>query len=250
MILKDKVAIVTGAERGIGRAIAVAFAREGASVVVNYIQSQKAAAEVVEEILQAGGMAAAIRADISNLDDHSTLIDGTIERFHGLDILVNNAGIQVDESIFSARPETWDLTLGVNLRGSFFLSCKAAAWMKSAGRGKIICISSVHDVEPLKDRAIYSISKAGLNMLVKSLALELGEHHVQVNTISPGAILTDFNKHHLNDSVKRDKLIGQIPAGRIGSPADITGAAVFLASAASDYVTGTTIYVDGGLLLL
>ena len=120
MILKDKVAIVTGAERGIGRAIAVAFAREGASVVVNYIQSQKAAAEVVEEILQAGGMAAAIRADISTLDDHSTLIDGTVKRFHGLDILVNNAGIQVDESIFSARPETWDLPLGVNLRGSFF----------------------------------------------------------------------------------------------------------------------------------
>jgi NAD(P)-dependent dehydrogenase (short-subunit alcohol dehydrogenase family) len=157
---------------------------------------------------------------------------------------------QVDESIFAAKPETWDLTLGVNLKGAYFLSCKAAAWMKNAGRGKIICISSVHDIEPLRNRAIYSISKAGVSMLVKSLALELGEHHVQVNAISPGAILTDFNRHHLADPVKRERLIGQIPSGRLGNPEDITGAAVFLASAASDYITGTTVYVDGGLLLL
>lgn len=250
MILKNKVALVTGAERGIGRAIAIAYAREGASVVVNYLQSKESANGVVREIHEAGGIAVAARADVSDLNEHDGLIDAAIENFHSLDILVNNAGVQVDECIFAAKPETWDLTLGVNLKGAYFLSCKVAARMKNAGRGKIICISSVHDTEPLRNRAIYSISKAGVSMLVKSLALELGEHHVQVNAISPGAILTDFNRHRLADPVKRERLIGQIPTGRLGSPEDITGAAVFLASAAADYITGTTVYVDGGLLLL
>jgi glucose 1-dehydrogenase len=249
MILKNKVAIVTGAERGIGRAIAIAYAREGAAVVVNYLESETAAGEVVGEINRAEGIALAIRADISNLAAHDALINAAVDQFHGLDILVNNAGVQVNESVFAAREETWDSTLGVNLKGAYFLSCKAAAWMKGAGGGKIICISSVHDIEPLRNRAIYSISKAGVSMLVKSLALELGEHHVQVNAISPGAILTDFNRPYLADQTKRDRLISQIPSGRLGSPEDITGAAVFLASAGSDYITGTTVYVDGGLLL-
>jgi glucose 1-dehydrogenase len=248
-LLGNKVAVVTGAERGIGRAIALAYGREGASVVVNYLDSQEAADGVVGEIRATGSKAIAIQADVSNLKDHATLIDAALRNFQRLDVLVNNAGIQTDEPVLEAREETWDKILGVNLKGTYFLSCSAAREMRNAGKGKIICISSIHDVEPKRQRSIYCISKAGVGMVVKSLALELAEHNVQVNAISPGAVLTDLNRRNLNDPARRERLIREIPAGKIGRPEDITGAAVFLASAGADYITGTTVYVDGGLLL-
>ena len=167
-----------------------------------------------------------------------------------MDILVNNAGIEFHESVLDASAETWQRTIDVNLRGAYFLSCKAASLMSSGSKGgSIINISSVHDVEPLRNRAIYSISKGGLMMLTKSLALELAVHNIRVNAISPGAILTDMNRARLSNSAKRDRLLARIPLQRIGEPEEIGGAAVFLASAESSYVTGTTIYVDGGLLL-
>jgi glucose 1-dehydrogenase len=250
MRLKDKVAIVTGAGRGIGRAIAIGYAREGARVVVNYSRSQHAAEEAVDEIHAAGGRAIAVRADVAQMDDHAPLIERTLAEFGALDILVNNAGVEFNEPVLESTPETWDQTFAVNLRGAYFLGCAAARVMARAGGGKIVNISSVHDVEPLRNRAIYSITKAGLLMLVKSLALELAEHNIHVNAISPGAILTDMNRKHLTDPPRRERLLTQIPMKRIGDPRDLVGAAVFLASPESDYVTGTTIYVDGGLLLL
>jgi glucose 1-dehydrogenase len=249
MLLRDRVAVVTGAERGIGRAIAIAYGHQGASVVVNYFQSQSAADEVVAEIRATGSKAIALRADVSNLEDHATLINAVLRTFQRLDVLVNNAGIQANEPVLEAQEETWDRILGVNLKGAYFLSCRAAREMQNVGRGKIICVSSIHDVEPMRQRSIYCISKAGIRMAVKSLALELAEHNVQVNAISPGAVLTDLNRKNLNEPTRRENLIHKIPAGRIGCPEDITGAAVFLASAGSDYITGTTVYVDGGLLL-
>ncbi len=250
MRLEQKVAIVTGAGRGIGRAIALAYAREGAGVLVNYAHSEEDAGAVVQEILHAGGRAIAVHADIGNVDQHDALIDAALQKFGRLDILVNNAGIEVHERVLEPKLETWERTIGVNLKGAYFLSCRAAAVMRKTGGGKIINISSVHDVEPLRDRAIYSISKAGMLMMVKSLALELAEFNINVNAISPGAILTDMNRQHLNDPARRARLLGKIPANRIGEPQDISGAAILLASAESDYITGTTIYVDGGLLLL
>ncbi len=250
MRLEQKVAIVTGAGRGIGRAIALAYAREGAGVLVNYAHSEEDAGAVVQEILHAGGRAIAVHADIGNVDQHDALIDAALQKFGRLDILVNNAGIEVHERVLDPKLETWERTIGVNLKGAYFLSCKAAAVMRKTDGGKIINISSVHDVEPLRDRAIYSISKAGMLMMVKSLALELAEFNINVNAISPGAILTDMNRQHLNDPARRARLLGKIPANRIGEPQDISGAAILLASAESDYITGTTIYVDGGLLLL
>jgi glucose 1-dehydrogenase len=250
MRLEQKVAIVTGAGRGIGRAIALAYAREGAGVLVNYAHSEEDAEAVVQEILHGGGRAIAVHADIGNVDQHDALIDAALQKFGRLDILVNNAGIEVHERVLEPKLETWERTIGVNLKGAYFLSCKAAAVMRKTGGGKIINISSVHDVEPLRDRAIYSISKAGMLMMVKSLALELAEFSINVNAISPGAILTDMNRQHLNDPARRARLLGKIPANRIGEPQDISGAAILLASAESDYITGTTIYVDGGLLLL
>lgn len=249
MRLAGKVAIVTGAGRGIGRAIAAGYAREGAAVAVNYSRSREAAEEAVRGIQAAGGRAIAVRADVGNLEEHGRLIDETLAAFGRLDILVNNAGIEINEPVLESKRETWDQTVAVNLKGAYFLAVRAARFMVGAGGGKILNISSVHDVEPLRNRAIYSITKGGLLMLVKSLALELAEYNIHVNGISPGAILTDMNRTHLTDPPRRERLLGNIPLKRIGDPEDIVGAAVFLASAESDYVTGTTIYVDGGLLL-
>lgn len=240
---------MTGAGRGIGRAIALGYAREGAAVVVNYSRSGEAAEEVVKTIRSAGGKAAAIRADISNLAEHDALLAATLEQLGALNILVNNAGVEFHEPVLRASSKTWEETIGVNLKGAYFLSCKAASIMVRSGGGKIINISSVHDVEPLRDRAIYSITKGGMMMLTKSLALELAEYNIHVNSLSPGAILTDMNRKNLSDPARRERLIRQIPMKRIGDPEDIIGAAVFLASSESNYVTGTTVYVDGGLLL-
>ena len=250
MRLAGKAAIVTGAGRGIGRAIALGYAREGASVAVNYSRSRDAAEDAVREIRAADGRAIAVQADVANLDDHERLIDETRAAFGRLDILVNNAGIEINEPVLESKRETWDRTLDVNLKGSYFLAVGAARVMAGSGGGKIVNISSVHDVEPLRNRAIYSITKSGLLMLVKSLALELAEYGIYVNGISPGAILTDMNRAHLTDPPRRERLLASIPLKRIGDPEDVVGAALFLASAESDYITGTTIYVDGGLLLL
>jgi len=249
MRLAGKAAIVTGAGRGIGRAIAAGYAREGAAVAVNYSRSAEAAEEAVRQIQAAGGRAIAVRADVGDLEEHGRLIDETLAAFGRLDILVNNAGIEINEPVLESKVETWDRTVAVNLKGAYFLAVRAARVMAGAGGGKILNISSVHDVEPLRNRAVYSITKGGLLMLVKSLALELAEYHIHVNGISPGAILTDMNRAHLTEPPRRERLLGNIPLQRIGDPEDIVGAAVFLASPESDYVTGTTIYVDGGLLL-
>lgn len=249
MRLEGKVAVVTGAGRGIGRAIAIGYAREGASVVFNYSRSAEAAEEAVRTIRTAGGKAVAVRADVSRSADQDALIAAALNEFGALDILVNNAGVEYNEPVLEASEETWEKTIGVNLKGAYFLSSKAAVVMRRAGGGKIVNISSIHDVQPLRDRAIYSITKGGMLMMVKSLALELAEYNIQVNAISPGAILTDMNRRHLTDPPRRARLLDKIPAKRIGEPEDLIGAAVFLASPESDYATGTTIYVDGGLIL-
>jgi len=247
MRLKDKVAIVTGGGRGIGRGIAVRLAKEGAAVIVNFNSSADDAAQVVAQIEQAGGRAIAHKADVGNLEAHDGLL-AACEQFGGIDILVNNAGLEVLESCLEVTPTAWDKTHEVNLKGCYFLSCKAAKAMKERG-GKIICISSVHDIPPLRRRAAYSSSKGGLLMMVKSLGLELAQFGINVNGISPGAILTDMNRASLEDPAGRERMLARIPAGRIGNPEDIAGAVVFLASSDASYIHGTTLYVDGGLLL-
>ena len=247
MRLKDKVAVVTGASRGIGRGIAVRLAKEGVVVIVNYNSSANEAAQVVSEIEQAGGRAIAHKADVGDLESHDALL-AECDQFGGIDILVNNAGIEVLEWSLEVTPTAWDKTHDVNLKGCYFLSCRAARAMKGRG-GKIICISSVHDVQPLRRRSAYSSSKGGLLMMVKSLALELAQFGINVNGVSPGAILTDMNRASLEDPAGRERMLARIPAGRIGNPEDIAGAVAFLASSDADYIHGTTIYVDGGLLL-
>ncbi len=250
MKLKDRVAIVTGAGRGIGVALAKGLAREGAAVVVNYSRSAAEANQVAADITAAGGRAVAVQADVKDLAAHERLIAAALDRFGSLDILVNNAGIEFREPFLSTTVEQWDSTLGVNLKGVYFLSQKAAQTMVRAGKGgKIINISSCHDTVPLALRSAYGVSKGGLAMLTKSLALELAEHHINVNGLSPGAILTEMNREQLSKPDVRARLLARIPWNRLGDIEDCVGAAVFLASPESDYVTGATIYVDGGLLL-
>lgn len=248
--LKDKTAIVTGAGRGIGAALAKGLAREGAAVVVNYSRSAEAAGQVVRDIIAGGGKAVAIQADISKLAEHAQLISAALKHFGRLDILVNNAGIEYTVPFLSTSEEQFDHTLAVNLKGVYFLSQKAAQAMIQGGYGgRIINISSCHDTVPLDGRSAYGVSKGGLAMLTKSLALELAEHRIHVTGLAPGAILTDMNRASLTRPEAVDWASKNLPIGRVGEAEECVGAAVFLASDEAGYVTGTTVYVDGGLLL-
>lgn len=249
MRLENRVAIVTGAARGIGSAIAKGLAAAGAAVVVNYSRSAAEAEEVVRGISAEGGKAIAVQADVGNLQSHGRLVSSALDTFGRLDILVNNAGIEFREPFLDANPASWDSTFGVNLKGAYFLSQAAARAMKDFGGGKILNVSSIHDEAPIRNLSIYSITKSGMKMLTKSLALELAEYKINVNSLSPGAILTDINREALSDPAYRARVIEAIPWGRIGEAADVVGAAVFLCGAESGYVTGATLYVDGGILL-
>ncbi|MDP3069974.1 MAG: glucose 1-dehydrogenase [Opitutaceae bacterium] len=247
--LKGRVAIVTGASRGIGRAIALGLAQEGASIVVNYVASGAAAEEVAAGIRAGGGEAVAVQADVGDLSHHARLVDVARERFGRIDILVNNAAMTRRQPFLDATAGAWDETLGVNLKGAYFLSQAVARVMAPQRSGKIINISSVHDARPMAANSVYNITKAGLVMLTQSLALELAESGIQVNCVSPGAILTDENRDRLADPAYQAKILAKIPARRVGEPEDVVGAVVLLASPKSDYITGTTLYVDGGMLL-
>jgi glucose 1-dehydrogenase len=258
--LKDQVALITGANSGIGRALAKGLAGEGARIVVNYPPWIPSADDVVQEITGVGSEAVAVQADVRELSEHARLISTALEHFGRLDILINNAGVEFREPFLSTDPGIWDATMEVNLKAPYFLSQAAAqAMIRSGGTpatsgipanaGKIINLSSVHDTVPLLNRSVYAISKGGIGMLTKALALELAEHGINVNAIAPGAILTDMNRESLSIPENRATLLERIPCKRIGDVQDLVGAAVFLASSESDYVTGATIYVDGGLLL-
>jgi len=250
MRLRDQIAIVSGAGRGIGAALAKGLAREGAAVVVNYSRSGAAAEGVVREIVAAGGRAVACQADVSKLSEHERLVSAAVQSFGGLNILVNNAGIEFREPFLSTTEAQFDQTLGVNLKGVYFLSQAAARVMIRGGKGgRIINISSCHDTVPLNLRSAYGVSKGGLAMLTKSLALELAEHKINVTGLAPGAILTEMNREGLSRPEVRERLLRTIPLDRLGDVEDCVGAAVFLASPEAGYVTGTTLYVDGGLLL-
>lgn len=240
MKLQGKVAIVTGGSGGIGAAIVRRFAREGAAVVIaDYSVPSFAEKHQVEPFW--------IQADVADCARHEQIVNCAVERFGKLDILVNNAGVQVREEFLKANIESWDRIFGVNLKGPYFLSQRAA--LKMGRGGRIINIASIHDETPHRNNSIYCLTKAGMKMLTKSLALELADCCINVNSISPGAIATDINRDVLSDEEFRRHLASEIPLGRIGIPDDITGAAVYLASGESDYVTGSTFYVDGGLLL-
>ncbi len=247
--LDGQVAVVTGASRGIGRAIALALAGEGARVVVNYVHNQEAAEETAAAIREAGGEVRTVQGDVSDRAAHARILDEAISGFGRLDILVNNAGMSKRQPFLEVDAAAFDYTLGVNFTGPFFLTQAAGRVMAAQGHGKIINISSVHDAQPMRLNSAYCAAKSALVMMTKCAALELAASGVQVNCVSPGAILTDENRPRLEDPVYLAQVLAKIPSGRVGGVDDITGAVLLLASPASAYITGAVLYVDGGMLL-
>lgn len=253
---KRKTIVVTGASSGIGKAVAIGFGRAGANVVVNYNSSPEGAEEVVEEINNAGGSAVTIKADISKEEDVKELFKSTIKEFGQLHVLVSNAGLQQDNELEEMTLDQWRKVIDVNLTGQFLCAREAVQlfneqqYSSSRGsKGNIIMMSSVHDIIPWAGHSNYAASKGGLLIFMKSLALELARQKIRVNAISPGAIKTDINKEVWDDEKKAKELLKLIPYGRIGDPEDVANVALWLADDASDYITGTTIYVDGGMTL-
>src|SRR5216683_1255125 len=255
--LKGQKAIVTGANSGIGKAIATALGRAGADVVVNYRDGEDAAVAVVKEIAQGGSRAIAIRADVSREAEVKDLFRSSIEQLGTVDILVNNAGLQRDAPFEDLTLDQWNAVIGVNLTGQFLCAREAVREFKRRGvvpevsraAGKIICVSSVHEVIPWAGHANYAASKGGVKLLMQTMAQELAPARIRVNSIAPGAIQTPINREAWETPQALKSLLTLIPYGRIGQPEDIGQVAVFLASDDADYINGQTIFVDGGMTL-
>ena len=249
MRLKDKIALVTGASSGIGKAIATRFAAEGAHVVVNYRPGSPAdeeAAHAEAASFSPGAMAAI--ADVTKREDVERLMAETIEKFGRIDIAVNNAGIEIKKPFLEITDDEWKKVLDVNLFGSYLVSQLAARQMVDQGQGgKLIFISSVHEDIPFPGYMAYCASKGGVRMMMRNLAMELAEYKINVNNIAPGAIATPINQAVLDDPASTKNALGEIPWGRFGKPEEVASLAVFLASNEADYVTGSTYYIDGGL---
>lgn len=247
MNLEGKVAVVTGASRGIGRAIALELARFGASVVVNYNRSADAASEVVATIEEEGGEAVAVQADVGDLDQATRLVQSAIDTFGGIDILVNNAGTTRDQLLMLMSEDDWDTVLRTNLKG-IFNCCKAAARKMMRQRsGRIVNISSVSGIAGQGGQTNYAASKAGVIGFTKSLAKELGARNVTVNAVAPGFVPTDLTADLSEDLVQR--AIEVTPLGRMGQPEEVAYAVVFLASDMASFITGEVLTVDGGLVM-
>jgi glucose 1-dehydrogenase len=255
--LKGQRALVTGGSSGIGAAVCRALAAVGARVVVNYLFDRDEAEQLVNEITADGGEAMAIQADVSKEEDVKRIFGEMIEAWGSIEILVANAGIQRDAMLHEMTLDQWNKVMDVNLTGQFLCAREAVREFTRRGvipevsrsAGKIISMSSVHDIIPWAGHVNYAASKGGLLMFMKSLAQEVAHQKIRVNAISPGAIRTEINRAAWETPEAEAELLKLIPYERVGDPMDIGQAAVWLASDASDYVTGTTLYVDGGMTL-
>jgi glucose 1-dehydrogenase len=256
-LLKGQKALVTGANSGIGKATAIGLGRAGADVVVNYVAGREEAEQVVEEIAGFGVRAMAYEADVSQEDQVTAMIEQMVREFGTIDILVANAGLQRDASCTEMTTAQWQKVLDVNLTGQFLCAREATKEFLRRGivpevsrsAGKIICMSSVHQIIPWAGHVNYAASKGGVQMMMATLAQELAPHRIRVNAIAPGAIRTPINRDAWDTAEAEKDLLQLIPYGRVGDPEDIAHAAVGLASDLMDYVVGTTLYVDGGMTL-
>lgn len=249
--------LITGASSGIGAGMALGFANAGAAVVVNHHDQTDAAEAIVRQIVDNGGQAVAAPGDVSNPADVTAMFDIATERFGGIDILVANAGIQKDAAFTELTLEDWRAALDVDLTGAFLCAQEAVRRFRRQGLdstrsmalGKVVFTSSVHQVIPWAGHANYAAAKGGVKMLMETMAQELAPEKIRVNAIAPGAIQTAINKAAWATPAAKDNLLKLIPYGRIGQPADVAAAAIWLASDAADYVVGTTLFVDGGMTL-
>jgi glucose 1-dehydrogenase len=256
-VLEGQRALVTGANSGIGEAVARELAAAGARVVVNYVADEEAARQIVEDIRRQGGEAVAVHADVSKEAEVDAMFRQMVDAWGSIDILVSNAGLQRDAPLHQMSLKDWQLVLDVNLTGQFLCARAAVreflrrgvAPQLSCAAGKIICMSSVHDVIPWAGHTNYAASKGGVSMLMKSMAQELSMPKVRVNAVSPGAIKTPINRDAWETPEAEQKLLRLIPYQRVGETHDIARAVVWLASDQSDYVNGATLYVDGGMTL-
>jgi glucose 1-dehydrogenase len=256
-LLSGQKALVTGASSGIGKACALALGRAGADVVVNYRSGEKEALEVVEQILGFGCKAYAHKADVSREDQILAMFAEMFRQFGTIDILINNAGLQKDAPFDQMTLEQWNAVLGVNLTGQFLCAREAIKEFKRRGvvpsvsraAGKIICVSSVHEVIPWAGHVNYAASKGGVMLMMKSIAQEVAPLRIRVNSVAPGAIRTPINRSAWDTPEAYSELLRLIPYKRIGEPEDIGHAAAWLASDEADYITGTTLFIDGGMTL-
>ncbi len=249
MRLQGKTAVVTGAATGIGQAIAVAFAQAGAAVVVDYVGDTNAPQDTISKIDAIGGKSRAIAADISKPDQVNALIQQTVAAFGKLDIFVNNAGIEKKFAFVDYPLEEWQKIMAVNLTGPFLCAQAAAKQMIAQGHGgRILNISSIHEDLPMPTNAPYCASKGGLRMLMRTIAVELAPHQITVNNIGPGAIYTPIDKDVESDPKLNSQILAEIPMGRWGKPEEVAQLAVYLASEDAAYVTGSTHFIDGGML--
>ncbi len=255
--LKGQAALITGASSGIGQGVAIAMAKEGALVGINYSSSEDGAKETLKQVEAAGSEGLIIQADVSDPKSVDNMFKKFLKRFGTIDILVSNSGIQKDAPFLEMSFEDWQKVLSINLGGQFLCAQQAAKEFvrrgvvkeKSKAAGKIICMSSVHDIIPWAGHINYATAKGGVMMLMKTMAQELAHYKIRVNALSPGAIKTPINEEVWQDKAQMKDLLKLIPYQRIGEPQDIGDAAVWLASDESDYVTGHTLYVDGGMTL-
>lgn len=249
MKLEGKVALVTGSSQGIGQAIAIRLAEEGANIVIDYRSHAEGAEETKAKVEATGRKGLVVKADLGVVSDIRRMVTEGIQHFGKIDILVNNAGLEKNASFWDVTEQDYDNVLNVNLKGVFFATQAVVQHFRETQRpGKIINISSVHEELPFPHFTSYCASKGGVKMLMRNLAVELGPLGITINNVAPGAIETPINKSLLENKEKLNAVLQNIPLGRLGQPNDVASLVAFLASSDADYITGSTFFVDGGLL--
>jgi glucose 1-dehydrogenase len=249
MSLKDKVAIVTGGNSGIGMAIVLELARQGASIVIDYVVHPEAEQALEQQVQTLGDRVIGVLADVSKVDQLQSLIDAAVKEFGRVDIMVNNAGVETRTSVLDTTEQQYEKVLDINLKSAFFGTQLAARQMiKQGGGGRIINITSVHEDWPMPGNTAYCLSKGGMRMLTRTAGLELAPHNILVVGVGPGAVATPINTATMNDPALLKKLDDAIPLGRMARPEEIASVVAFLASDAASYITATTIFADGGIM--
>lgn len=249
MALKDKVAIVTGGNTGIGKAIVLELARQGAKIVIDYVVDPAATEALEQQIAKLGSQSIGVEADVSKVDDLQKLVNAAVSQFGRLNIMVNNAGIETRTSVLDTTEAQYDKVMDVNLKSAFFGTQIAAKQMiKQGGGGRIINITSVHEDWPMPGNTAYCLAKGGMRMLTRTAGLELASHNILIVGVGPGAVATPINLSTMNDPAKLARLDAAIPLGRMARPEEIANVVGFLAGDGASYLTATTVFADGGIM--